>query len=98
MINVNNLNKGHRMISNKAPDSEIEDYKNIFNNLEINKRNKEIIFQKIIQLIIQKNYYMLGPEKTITAKFIAENHADILQILSEVIRKTIYSLKKEERT
>ena len=53
------------------------------------KRDVQIrneIFSEIINLINYKRYYMLGPEKGISAKFIAENYKDIFQILLKKIQ------------
>ncbi len=44
---------------------------------------KSKIFDKIIELIHDKKIFMLGPEKTKTAKFIADNFAELFKILSE---------------
>ncbi|HEY0089432.1 MAG TPA: hypothetical protein VGB37_11355 [Candidatus Lokiarchaeia archaeon] len=53
-----------------------------------NKKNDDIkqikskIFDKVIDLIHDKQSYMLGPEKTKTAKFIVDNFAELFKILS----------------
>ena len=44
---------------------------------------KSKIFDKVIDLIHDKKNYMLGPEKTKTAKFIVDNFAELFKILSE---------------
>ena len=54
-----------------------------------NKKNDDIkqikykIFDKVIDLIHDKQSCMLGPEKTKTAKFIVDNFAELFKILSE---------------
>ena len=54
-----------------------------------NKKNDNIkqikykIFDKVIDLIHDKQSCMLGPEKTKTAKFIVDNFAELFKILSE---------------
>jgi len=58
------------------------DHKKLERNLHI----REDIYRKIINLINDKRYYMLGPEKGLTARFIAENHEDIFQILIKIIQ------------
>jgi len=47
------------------------------------KQIKYKIFDKVIDLIHDKQSCMLGPEKTKTAKFIVDNFAELFKILSE---------------
>jgi len=55
-----------------------------------NSKNKAIpdkeIFKKIIDLMYKKNSYMLGPEKSKTARFIAQNSIDVYKIISEKLK------------
>ncbi len=55
--------------------------------------NKEtvnkLIFNKMIELINGSGSYMLGPEKTATAKFITKNMIDVYMTLKEIIKKEI---------
>ena len=46
------------------------------------------LYREIIKLIDNKRYYMLGPEKGLTARFIAENYKDIFQILIKNIQNS----------
>lgn len=46
-----------------------------------NSQIRDDLFGEIIELMSNKRYYMLGPEKGMTARFIAENCEDIFQIL-----------------
>ncbi len=53
---------------------------------EIPERSIQIrddLFSEIIKLMRNKRYYMLGPEKGKTARFIAENYEEIIQILNK---------------
>jgi hypothetical protein len=45
------------------------------------KHIRNYIFDKVIALITEKHYIMYGPEKSITAKFIAENFKELIVIL-----------------
>ncbi len=47
----------------------------------------ELIFNKMIELINSSRSYMLGPEKTATAKFITKNMIDVYMTLKEIIKK-----------
>ena len=47
----------------------------------------ELIFNKMIELINSSRSYMLGPEKTATAKFITKNIMDVYMTLKEIIKK-----------
>lgn len=58
------------------------------NELKLDHRNREKestirdrILAEIISLINNKNIHILGPEKCITARFIAENHKEIMDII-----------------
>ena len=53
------------------------------------ERVNELIFNKIVELINSSRSYMLGPEKTATAKFIAKNSLDVYKILKEIIKREI---------
>jgi len=53
------------------------------------ERVNELIFYKMIELINRSRSYMLGPEKTATAKFISKNIIDVYVILKEIIKKEI---------
>ena len=53
------------------------------------ERVNELIFNKMIELIKRSRSYMLGPEKTATAKFIAKNIIDVYMTLKEIIKKEI---------
>ncbi|MHA1783699.1 MAG: hypothetical protein ACTSWE_14550 [Promethearchaeota archaeon] len=50
---------------------------------ESTKKQKSLIFEKIITLINKFNSSMLGPEKTTTARFISEHYTDVYEILKE---------------
>jgi len=54
--------------------------------LERNLHIRDDLYREIISLINDARYYMLGPEKGITARFIAENYEDIFQILIKNIQ------------
>lgn len=49
----------------------------------------ELIFNKMIELINSSRSYMLGPEKTATAKFITKNMIDVYMTLKEIIKNEI---------
>ncbi len=49
----------------------------------------ELIFNKMIGLINRSRSYMLGPEKTATAKFITKNMIDVYMTLKEIIKNEI---------
>ena len=51
------------------------------------ERVDELIFNKMIELINRSRSYMLGLEKTATAKFITNNIVDVYLILKEIIKK-----------
>lgn len=53
------------------------------------ERDDELIFNKVIELINRSRSYMLGPEKTATAKFITRNIIDVYLILKEIIKNEI---------
>ena len=55
-------------------------------NIERNLQIRDELYREIIKLIGDKRYYMLGPEKGLTARFIAENYQDIFQILIKNIQ------------
>ena len=46
-----------------------------------------LVFKKINALINKSRSYMLGPEKSATARFISKHHMDVYKILKEVIEK-----------
>ena len=48
---------------------------------------KELVFSKMIELINKSKSYMLGPEKTATARFISKHYMDVYKILKEIIKK-----------
>ena len=75
-------------------------YKNLEYQHSLHKRsilhdrdNKEtvnkLIFNKMIELIDSSRSYMLGPEKTATAKFITKNMIDVYMTLKEIIKNEI---------
>ena len=41
----------------------------------------------MIELINKSKSYMLGPEKTATARFISKHYMDVYKILKEIIKK-----------
>ena len=49
----------------------------------------DLVFKKIIELINKSRSYMLGPEKTATAKFITRNIMDVYTILKDIIKNEI---------
>jgi len=59
---------------------------NDHNKLERNLHIRDDLYREIINLIYDTRYYMLGPEKGITARFIAENYEDIFQIIIKIIQ------------
>ncbi|MBD3341468.1 MAG: hypothetical protein GF353_20360 [Candidatus Lokiarchaeota archaeon] len=61
--------------------------KNIQNDKKNRKKLKEHIFDEVISLIYQKKTYMLGPEKTKTARFIATHFIDVFELLDNLINK-----------
>jgi len=54
-----------------------------------NERVNELIFNKMIELMNNSRSYMLGPEKTATAKFITKNMIDVYMTLKEIIKNEI---------
>ena len=56
---------------------------------ENKERINELIFNKMIELINSSRSYMLGPEKTATAKFITTHIMDVYMILKDIIKKEI---------
>jgi hypothetical protein len=46
-----------------------------------------LVFKKMIELINRSRSYMLGPEKTSTARFISKHYLDVYKILKELIKK-----------
>ncbi len=56
---------------------------------DIKERVDELIFNKMIELINGSGSYMLGPEKTATAKFITKNMIDVYMTLKEIIKNEI---------
>ena len=63
-------------------------YHHKYNNNSINQKdNLNKIFHKIIEMIEGKKYYMLGPEKSKTARFIAENFMEIYNTFKSNIKK-----------
>ena len=58
------------------------DHKNLERFLHI----RDDLYREIINLINDTRYYMLGPEKGLVARFIAENYEDIFQILITIIQ------------
>ncbi len=79
----------------------IDQIKEVLGNIKIDKRihennkkhqnlakiiaNRQLIYDEIISLISNKNMHLLGPEKSITAKFIAENPKEIINILNDCL-------------
>jgi hypothetical protein len=51
------------------------------------RKLNDLVFEKIIELINKNKSYMLGPEKTSTARFISKHYMDVYEILKEVIKK-----------
>jgi hypothetical protein len=62
------------------------DKRNDHEKLESTLHIRDALYREIINLINDTRYYMLGPEKGLTARFIAENHEDIFQILIKIIQ------------
>ena len=63
--------------------------RSILYNRDNKERVNELIFNKMIELINGSGSYMLGPEKTATAKFITKNMIDVYMTLKEIIKKEI---------
>jgi len=57
------------------------------NNQDKKERMKELIFYKMIELINQSRSYMLGPEKTATARFVSKNSMDVYLMLKKLLKK-----------
>ncbi len=53
---------------------------------DIDGKLNDLIFDKIIKLINRSRSYMLGPEKTTTARFISRHFMDVYEILKEFIK------------
>ncbi len=84
----------------------IDQIKQILGNIKVNKNtydnngnhqklvknvtNRQLIFEEIISLMSNKNIHLLGPEKSITAKFIAENAKEIMDILIDCLNNKIF--------
>ena len=51
------------------------------------RKSNDLGFKKIIELINKNRSYMLGPEKTSTARFISKHFLDVYEILKEIIKK-----------
>jgi hypothetical protein len=47
----------------------------------LKKEQYEYLFQKVIKIIDQKHYHLLGAEKSKIARFIADNYGEIFQII-----------------
>lgn len=65
--------------------------------LNLIDRDKEgnlnkLVFEKMIELINKSRSYMLGPEKTSTARFISKYYMNVYEILKEIIKKEINEL------
>ena len=63
--------------------------KSILYDRDSKKRVDELIFNKMMELINRSRSYMLGPEKTATAKFITKNILDVYKILKDIIKNEI---------
>lgn len=66
--------------------------KNLYNRLNLKKELnivKEIIFSNIIEIINQKEKFILGPEKSKVARFISQNYIDIYILLDNLLRNNI---------
>ena len=76
------INKNHRLEIISRVNAGYISHKHINQN-ELKNRDK--IFNKIIEIIEEKKYYLLGPEKSEIAKFIVENIMEIYNILKSNI-------------
>ena len=56
-------------------------------NRDNEKKLNDQVFKKIIELINRSTSYMLGPEKTSTARFISKHYMDVYETLKEVIKQ-----------
>ena len=50
---------------------------------------RDLIFSEIINLINNKDKFMLGPEKTKTASFIAANYLEVYNFLNNLLKNNI---------
>jgi hypothetical protein len=53
---------------------------------DMEKKVKDLVLEKIVKLINRSRVYMLGPEKTSTARFISKHYMDVYEILKEIIK------------
>ena len=63
--------------------------------METSQQIRIKLFEEIIKLINKKKCYMLGPEKSITARFFAENYKEIYEILDKILWDLILNQKQD---
>ncbi|MFX1276326.1 MAG: hypothetical protein ACFFBP_01250 [Promethearchaeota archaeon] len=51
---------------------------------------RNFIFSEMIRLINNKDKFMLGPEKTKAASFIADNYLDVYKYLNNLLKNNIF--------
>ena len=92
MINIKDrINEKEEIVVKRVASNQLRYF-----NFDSSKSKRKVqirdeIFGEIIKLINNKKYYMLGPEKGVSARFIAENYKELFQILLKKIQDDLMS-------